>query len=63
MEEVVESVHRRLTRQISDLMTLGGATLTERQEDMLFFALRTLLDEGGKDPRVGGVWEPVSSGD
>jgi len=34
---------RTLHRQINDLMTLGGATLTERQEDVLYAALKVLL--------------------
>ena len=34
---------RALLNQINDLMTLGGATLTERQEDVLYMALKVLL--------------------
>lgn len=34
---------RTLLGQINDLMTLGGATLTERQEDVLYAALKVLL--------------------
>ena len=36
---------KTLHRQINDLMTLGGATLTERQEDILYMALKILLLE------------------
>lgn len=36
---------QKMTQQISDLMTLGGATLTERQEYMLLAALKTLLED------------------
>jgi hypothetical protein len=35
---------RTLHRQINDLMVVGGATLTERQEDVLYAALKTLLE-------------------
>ena len=35
---------RAMHRQINDLMTLGGATLTERQEDVLYAALKALLE-------------------
>ena len=34
-----------LIRQVSDLMTLGGATLTERQEDVLYMALKVIMCE------------------
>lgn len=34
---------RTLLNQINDLMTLGGATLTERQDDVLYAALKVLL--------------------
>jgi len=34
---------RTLHRQINDLMVVGGATLTERQEDILYAALKVLL--------------------
>jgi len=39
------SVHdlRKLVSQINDFMTLGGATLTERQEDVLYAALKSIL--------------------
>jgi hypothetical protein len=36
---------RTLLNQINDLMTIGGATLTERQEDILYAALKALLNE------------------
>ena len=35
---------RTLHRQINDLMVVGGATLTERQEDVLYAALKVLLE-------------------
>ena len=40
------SVHdlRKMVSQINDLMVVGGATLTERQEDVLYAALKTLLE-------------------
>ena len=36
---------RTLINQINDLMTLGGATLSERQEDVLYAALKAILTE------------------
>jgi hypothetical protein len=54
--EIIESEARKLTRQISDLMTLGNETLTQRQEDMLFFALRALdvtTKRDGDGPQSG----------
>jgi hypothetical protein len=36
---------RTLHRQINDLMVVGGATLTERQEDVLYAALKAILME------------------
>jgi hypothetical protein len=35
---------KTLHRQINDLMVVGGATLTERQEDVLYAALKALLE-------------------
>jgi hypothetical protein len=35
---------RTLHRQINDLMVVGGATLTERQEDVLYAALKAILE-------------------
>jgi hypothetical protein len=40
---------RTLHRQINDLMVVGGATLTERQEDILYMALKTILLEEKND--------------
>ncbi len=48
MDQLNQSIPRQLANRISDLMTLAGATLSEHQEDMMFFALRTLVDEEGK---------------
>jgi len=36
---------RTLHRQINDLMVVGGATLTERHEDVLYAALKAILME------------------
>jgi len=36
---------KTLHRQINDLMVVGGATLTERQEDVLYAALFNLTTE------------------
>ena len=35
---------RTLHHQINDLMVVGGATLTERHEDVLYAALKALLE-------------------
>ena len=34
---------KTIVSQINDLMTLGGATLTERQEDVLYAALKAIF--------------------
>ena len=36
---------RTLHRQINDMMTFGNATLTEYQEDVLYAALKAILED------------------